>query len=206
MPLWGTSADAATNKPKWLPDDANSAYDKTKVYATQSGWVARAGTAASGNGNTSAQEEVLVAIGGLAGATAATGLEHPTMTKYRILTSTAHGTTGNITFEISYDEKVKYVEGSAATLVLTAGTGNNPIAALTHIDGVSLATNLTGNTLRFTATSLAATTYDLADDVAMQNRTDLQDAITGTALELASGKFTSAVKTAIGYSQITVGS
>ena len=26
MPLWGTSADAATNKPKWLPDDANSDY------------------------------------------------------------------------------------------------------------------------------------------------------------------------------------
>ena len=40
----------------------------------------------------------------------------------------------------------------------------------------------------------------------MGNRTDLQDAVTGTALELASGKFTSAVKTAIGYSQITVGS
>ena len=63
MPLWGTSADAATNKPKWLPDDANSDYDKTKVFASQSGWVRRAGTAASGNDNTSAQEEVLVAIG-----------------------------------------------------------------------------------------------------------------------------------------------
>ena len=50
------------------------------------------------------------------------------------------------------------------------------------------------------------TTYDLADDVAMGNRTDLKDC-TGTALELIqSGKFTSAVKTAIGYSQITVGS
>ena len=204
MPLWGTSADVATNKPKFLPDDANSPYDKTKVYANQSGWVVEG--AATGNGNTSADPEVLVAIRGLAGATAATGLKHPTMTKYRILTSTAHGTPGNITFEISYDEKVKYVAGSAATLVLTAGTGNNPIATLTHIDGVSLATNLTGNTLRFTATSLAATTYNLADDVAMQNRTDLQDAITGTELELASGKFTSAVKTAIGYSQITVGS
>ena len=56
MPLWGTSEDAATNKPKWLPDDANSDYDKTKVFASQSGWVSRAGTAASGNDNTSAQE------------------------------------------------------------------------------------------------------------------------------------------------------
>ena len=112
MPLWGTTATAATNKPKWCPDDANSDYDITKVYATQSGWVRRPGTAASGNNNTSAQEEVLVAIGGLAGATASTGLKHPTMTKYRVLTSTAHGTSGNITFEITWDEQVKYVAGS----------------------------------------------------------------------------------------------
>ncbi len=46
MPLWGTSADAATNKPKWCPDDANSDYDVTKVFASQAGWVRRAGTAA----------------------------------------------------------------------------------------------------------------------------------------------------------------
>ena len=206
MPLWGTSADAITNRPKWCPTDEDSMHNRGDVYATQSGWVRKAGTAATGNGNTSADPEILVAIGGLAGATASTGLKHPTMTKYRILTSTAHGTTGNITFEISYDEKVKYVAGSAATLLLTAGAGANKTASLTHIDGVALTNNLTGNTLRFTATSGQATTYDLANDVAMGNRTDLKDAITGTALELASGKFTSAVKTAIGYSQITVGS
>ena len=206
MALWGTDGDASTNKPKWCPDDANSKYDVTTVFANQSGWVRRAGTSATGNGNTDADPEILVAIGGLAGATASTGLKHPTMTKYRILTSTAHGTVGNITFEISYDEKVKYVAGSAPTLLLTAGAGADKTASLTHIDGVALTNNLTGNTLRFTATSGQATTYDLADDVAMGNRTDLKDAITGTALELASGKFTSAVKTAIGYSQITVGS
>ena len=37
------------------------------------------------------------------------------MTKYRVLTSTAHGTSGNITFEITWDEQVKYVAGSVAT-------------------------------------------------------------------------------------------
>ena len=93
-----------------------------------------AGTSATGNGNTSADPEILVAIGGLAGATASTGLKHPTMTKYRILTSTAHGSSNNITFEISYDEKVKYEAGSAATLVLTAGSGTNATATLTHMD------------------------------------------------------------------------
>mgnify|MGYP003155664747 CR=1 FL=1 len=85
MALWGTDGDASTNKPKWCPDDANSKYDVTTVFGNQSGWVRRAGTSATGNGNTSADPEILVAIGGLAGATASTGLKHPTMTKYRIL-------------------------------------------------------------------------------------------------------------------------
>jgi hypothetical protein len=38
----------------------------------------------------------------------------------------------------------------------------------------------------------------------MGNRTDLSDTVSTTALELASGRLTAAVKTAIGYSQITV--
>ena len=59
MPLWGTSADAITNRPKWCPTDENSAYNRGDVYATQSGWVRKAGTAASGCGNPDAQEEVL---------------------------------------------------------------------------------------------------------------------------------------------------
>ena len=107
MPLWGTSADAATNKPKWCPDDANSDYDITKVFASQSGWVRRAGTAASGNDNTSAQEEVLVAIGGLAGASASTGLHHPTLTNFRVITKADHGASDNIVFEMTFDEIVK---------------------------------------------------------------------------------------------------
>ena len=52
MPLWGTSADATTNKPKFCPADANSPYDKTKVFASQAGWVVRG--PATGNGNTDA--------------------------------------------------------------------------------------------------------------------------------------------------------
>ena len=127
MALWGTDGDVTTNKPKWCPDDVNSKYDVTTVFANQSGWVRRAGSSATGNGNTDADPEILVAIGGLAGATASTGLKHPTMTKYRVLTSTAHGTTGNITFEITWDEQVKYVAGSVATLVLTAGSGTNQL-------------------------------------------------------------------------------
>jgi len=202
MPLWGTSADVATNKPKFLPDDANSPYDKTKVYATQAGWVVEG--AATGNGNTSADPEILVAIRGLAGATAATGLKHPTMTNFRVLTSADHGTGSNIVFEIIYDESITYTAGSVATLLLTASAGGDVTASVTHLDGVAIATGGTGNRLRFTATSGAAGTFTLTDNVAMGNRTDLSDTISTTALELASGRLTSAVKTAIGVSVITI--
>jgi len=196
MPLWGTTHDAADNKPKWLPDSAGHTYDKTGVYATNRGWE----TKLPG----SDAPEILVAIGGLAGATAAVGLKHPTMSNYRIVTSAAHGSAGNIVFEIAYDERLTYTAGSAATLLLTAGAGSNVTATVTHISGTAIANGVSGNVLRFTATSSQATTYDLAANVAMGNRTDLADAVSGTAIELASGRLTAAAKTAIGYSQITV--
>ena len=204
MPLWGTSADAATNKPKWLPDDANSDYDKTKVFASQSGWVQRAGTAASGNNNTSAQEEVLVAIGGLAGATASTGLKHPTMTKFRVITKVDHGTSNNIVFDITYDEKVKYTAGTAPRYSLSATAGGAVNADVTHIDGTALANGLTGNVLRFTATSGAAATFSLADDVTMSNRTSLTDNVTTTAIEAAQTTLSAAIKAAIGVTTIVI--
>ena len=59
MALWGTAHASADNKPKYLPEDENSKYTKGNAYATQSGWVVQAGTAASGNDNASATPEVL---------------------------------------------------------------------------------------------------------------------------------------------------
>jgi len=204
MPLWGTSADAATNKPKWCPDDANSDYDITKVFASQSGWVRRAGTAAAGNDNTSAQEEVLVAIGGLAGATASTGLHHPTLTNFRVITKADHGASDNIVFEMTFDEVIKYVAGSAPTYVLDGASGSNRTATVTHIDGTAITNNLTGNVLRFTATSAAATTYTLNDDITLGNRTSLKDNVTSTSIEAAMTTLTSAIKTAIGVTTIVI--
>jgi len=202
MPLWGTTHDATTNKPKFLPADANSPYDRTEAFASQAGWVTRG--PATGNGNTGADPEILVAIGGLAGATASTGLKHPTMTKYTIVTNADHGTSNNIVFEIAYDEALQYNEGSAATLLLTASAGSNVTATLTHMNGVALTDELQGNVLRFTATSAQATTYNLANNVTMGDP-DLVDAVTGTALETNSKKFTSGRKTAIGYEAIVIG-
>ena len=201
MPLWGTSADATTNKPKFCPADANSPYDRTEVFASQAGWVVRG--PATGNGNTGADPEILIAIGGLAGASASTGLEHPTMTKFTVVTSSAHGTSGNIVFEVAYDEALRYEAGSAATILLTAAAGDDVTATLTHMNGVTLADTLEGNILRFTATSAQADTYSLTNNRTMGDP-DLVDAITGTAIETDAKKFTSGRKTAIGYEDIVI--
>ena len=201
MPLWGTSADATTNKPKFCPADANSPYDRTEVFASQAGWVVRG--PATGNGNTGADPEILIAIGGLAGASASTGLEHPTMTKYTIVTNDDHGTSGNIVFEVAYDEALRYDAGSAATILLTAAAGDDVTATLTHMNGVALADELEGNILRFTATSAQADTYSITNNRTMTDP-DLKDAITGTAIEANSKKFSSGRKTAIGYEDIVI--
>ena len=198
MPLWGTTAAAATNKPKFLPNDVNSKYDVTKVYADNSGWVQRAGTSATGNGNTGANPEVLVAIGGLAGITTSTGLKHPTITRVRWGEASYTGAV-SVTVNVTWDEKVKYVAGTAGTLVITS-TGTNITATATHIDDVSIANGLTGNTVRFSGTTVDENaTLSIADDVVIGDP-DLVDALgANDALATASKTITAAVKTASGY-------
>ena len=188
MPLWGTAHASEDNKPKFLPDDVNSKYDKTHVFANQSGWVVRAGSPGTGNGNTGATPEVLVAIQGLAGSTASLGLKHPTITNVRWADSTiSHGTSNNIALDVTWDEEVSHPAGTlptfaSATTVITL--------TLSHIDGVAYhaSTNNRGSTLRFTGTTSSAASYTIANNVAMGNRTDVDDAISGTALQAASGK------------------
>ena len=198
MPLWGTSADAATNKPKWCPDDANSDYDITKVFASQSGWVRRAGTAATGNDNTSAQEEVLVAIGGLAGITTSTGLGNPTITRVRWGESSYTGGE-SVTVNVTWDEAVLYTAGTAATLAIVS-TGTNITATATHIDNVAITTGLTGATVRFVGTTVDENaTLSIADDTVIGDP-DLKDALGAQdAIATASKTITAAVKTASGY-------
>ena len=197
MPLWGTTAAAATNKPKFLPNDVNSKYDVTKCYADNSGWVQRAGTSATGNGNTGANPEVLVAIGGLAGITTSTGLKHPTITRVRWGEASYTGAV-SVTVNVTWDEKVKYVAGTAGTLVITS-TGTNITATATHIDDVSIANGVTGNTVKFSGTTVdESVTLSIADDTAIGD-SDLKDAIDSTNLNAASVTITAAVKTASGY-------
>jgi len=192
MALWGTSATAATNKPKYLPDDTNSKYDITKCYATQAGWVMRSGTSATGNGNADATPEILVAIRGLAGATATTGLKHPTITRARWQDATILHSAGadNIKLDVTWDEEVKYTAGTAP-VIATATTVVN--LTLTHIDGIAIASNTTGSTFTFTGSTSAAGTYTIANAAAMTNYSTLTDAVSTVALEAASYTFVTAI-------------
>ena len=156
MPLWGTTHSSATNKPKWLSTDEDSEFKKQDVYATNDGWVQKAGTAASGNGNADAAPEILVAIGNLAGTSATTGLRTATVTHMRYVVGTSATTdmtagdgTQRILVEITWDEAVT-VTGSPQVVVANGnqsggGYGNH---TLTYT-----ATGSTANRKRFVATS-----------------------------------------------------
>ena len=156
MPLWGkAAAGTQAQKPKWLSTDENSAYKKQDCVGESGGWAMRAGTAATGNGNTSAQQEILVAIRGLAGSDK---LAAPSITSARFITSShTNGGSKTITVEVTWDEEVT-VAGSPQIVLAngnqsTDGDGN---ATLTYT-----ATGSTSNRKRFTNASLTLSTNDV---------------------------------------------
>ena len=185
MPLWGNAHASATNKPKFLPADEDSNYNRADCYATQSGWVMQAGHPSSGNGNTSADPEVLVASGGLAGATYTTGLRAPTVTSMRFVKGTAAATdltagssSQTIQVEITWDEAVT-VAGSPTVAVANgnqgSGSGRGPYTC------VYTATGSTANRKRFILAS-----QTIAED----------DVLTlgGANIQLASGTISDTVR------------
>ena len=185
MSLWGDAHAASTNKPKFLPEDEDSNYNRAACYATQAGWVMQAGHASSGNGNTSADPEVLVASGGLAGATDTTGLRAPTVTSMRFVKGTAAATdltagssSQTIQVEITWDEAVT-VAGSPTVAVANgnqgSGSGRGPYTC------VYTATGSTANRKRFILAS-----QTIAED----------DVLTlgGANIQLASGTISDTVR------------
>ncbi len=110
MGLWGAS-DADESKPKHL-----TTAEKKQVFATAAGWVREGFNADQGNDNTSANPEVLVAIGGLStsiGAADITGVE---------LVTTAWDASAGGTFQVRvrWNEPVDVVEaGSGLKMILT---------------------------------------------------------------------------------------
>ena len=145
MALWGkAAAGTQAQKPKWLSTDENSAYKKQDCIGMPGGWAMRAGTAASGNGNTGAQQEVLAAMKGNFGTT----LAAPSITSARFVT-TAHVTgTPTVTVEVTWDERVTVAGSPTLTLANgNEGSGSGRTCVLTYT-----ATGSTANRKRFTAT------------------------------------------------------
>jgi hypothetical protein len=190
MSLWGTTHTAATNKPKFLSEDENSKYTKGNVYATQAGWVVQAGTAATGNDNTSATPEVLVAIGGLAGADATSGLRAPTVTDMRFVIGTtaatdltAGSTSQTILVEITWDEGVTVV-GSPTVAIANgnegSGSGRGPYTC------VYTATGSTANRKRFILASQTIAEDDVltigGSNIALAGGTISDTVVGGTTL------------------------
>ncbi len=184
MALWGTAHAAANNKPKFLTTDEDSDYTRQDSYATQGGWAMRAGTKSQGNDNTSADPEILIAIGDLAGSTDTTGLRAPTVTNMRFIWGTSATTDGSagdssqrILVEITWDEGVT-VAGSPQIVVDNGdqsggGYGDH---TLTYT-----ATGSTANRKRFVATSKSLGNTDVLT-------------IGGTNLALNSGTISDTVR------------
>ena len=135
MGSWGTDHASATNKPKFLPEDENSDYTRADAYATNNGWVMKAGSKATGNGNANAKPEILVAIRGLAGSSGTTGLRSATVTKMEYIIGTTAATdftaqegSADVRVRITYDEAVT-VTGTPQLVIAngnesSAGQGN----------------------------------------------------------------------------------
>ena len=184
MALWGTAHAAANNKPKFLTTDEDSDYTRQDSYATQGGWAMRAGTKSQGNDNTSADPEILIAIGDLAGSTDTTGLRAPTVTNMRFIWGTGATTDGSagdgtqrILVEITWDEGVT-VAGSPQIVVDNGdqsggGYGDH---TLTYT-----ASGSTANRKRFIATSRSLGNSDVLT-------------IGGTNLALNSGTISDTVR------------
>ena len=197
MGLWGTDADSTANKPKNLTTDTNSDYAKKDVFANNMGWVRRAGTAANGNDNADAQEEVLVAIGDLSGASSTTGLKAPTISSCRFIVGTtantdftANDANAQIDVEVTYDEEVTVnTSGGTPTLVIAnndASGGGYGNLTLTY-----LASESTANSLRFRKTSAGIGNSDVltigGSNIVLNSGTITDTADGSTAASLAFG-------------------
>jgi hypothetical protein len=147
MPLWGNS-DADESKPKWLTDA-----EKKEVFANTSGWVVEAGSAMTGNDNTSAAPEILVAIGNLTtniGAADVTEVEWITTAadksagftlSVRVRWNEAVTVTGNPTLAVTNGNQGSGSGRGPHTLVYASGSGSNELVFSLAIAAANAATN-----------------------------------------------------------------
>ena len=121
MALWGKTVDTEA-RPKSLPNDSNSSYSREFVTATSKGWVFQPGTAsvATGNDNSSADPEILVAIRNLS----STQLRSANLLSID-WTDGAYADAADFDLVLSFDE--------AITVTSATATANNTITNKVYV-------------------------------------------------------------------------
>ena len=153
MSGWGAT-DSDESNPKWLTAD-----QKEDVFANSSGWVVKAGSTMTGNGNTSATPEVLVALGSLA-----TSLGQATIDAVD-WESTAFDVSdgGTLKINVHYNEEITVAGASPLMYVANNQAGGGSASSVTLTMDGSLP--FTGEKLTFSATIGAGGSTIVADDV-----------------------------------------
>ena len=151
MSLWGAT-DSDESKPKNL-----TTAEKLEVSASAKGWVREAGSMLSGNDNTSATPEVLVALRGLAVKLGAADITEITF----VTTAFDKSAGGNIDLLVRFNEAVD-ITGTPRVSITNgnqgSGSGRGPHLA-NYLSGTG------SNEITFRCTIAAANAATNADDV-----------------------------------------
>ena len=182
MSLWGAT-DSDESKPKNL-----TTAEKKQVFANSSGWVLEAGSSLSGNDNTSATPEVLVAIGELT-----TSIGAADITEIEWITTTADKSAGfSLSVRARFNEAVD-VDTSGGTPYLAVTNGNQGSGSGRGPHNLPYASGTGTNELVFTLAIAAANAATNADDVLSigtnpmnLNSGTIKDAGTNTASTITS--------------------
>ena len=182
MSLWGAT-DSDESKPKNL-----TTAEKKLVFANSSGWVLEAGSSLSGNDNTSATPEVLVAIGELT-----TSIGAADITEIEWITTTADKSAGfSLSVRARFNEAVD-VNVSGGTPYLAVTNGNQGSGSGRGPHNLPYASGTGTNELVFTLAIAAANAATNAGDIlaiganAMNlNSGTIKDAGTNTASTITS--------------------
>ena len=120
MALWGKTSNAES-RPKSLPMDSNSTYSREFVTANKKGWVFQPGlaSAATGNDNTAADPEILIAIRNLSVSTQSANLLSIDYT------AGAYADAADFDLVLTFDEEV--------TVTSAAATANQTITNKAYI-------------------------------------------------------------------------
>ena len=196
MPLWGAT-DADESKPKHL-----TTAQKKEVYAAAGGWTIEAGSTMTGNGNTSATPEILVAIGSLT-----TAIGSADITEIEWITTAADKSDGfTLSVRARFNEAVDVDTGSG-TPYLAVTNGNEGSGTGRGPHNLAYASGTGTNELVFSLAIAAANAATNADDVltiganAMNlNSGTIKDAGTSTNATITSS---SAIGTAAGSLTVT---